>query len=176
MPLNERKEKFCQNYILHNNASRAAKDAGYSEASAHNQGYRLLQDTAIQERIEELRSGITTDIDVINELEKQYEVARNAGNGTTALKALELLSRVRGNNSDAEEMTAESMEKEIIGAMETLGFEKVFSLVEQAFPSEFSEDIADEFDVLAESEEDLAFFPEELGGTTDTEAGSNDDT
>jgi|DEB0MinimDraft_6_1074348.scaffolds.fasta_scaffold96909_2 hypothetical protein len=174
MPLNERKEKFCQNYILHQNASRAAKDAGYSEASAHNQGYRLLQDPRILERIEELKAGITTDIDVIDEIEKQYEVARNAGNGTTALKALELLSRVRGNNSDAEDMTPESMEKEIVFTMQTLGFEKIFSLVEEAFPEQFG-DYTEDFDVLAESEEDLAFLPEELGGTTDTETGSDYD-
>lgn len=161
--LNERKEKFCQNYILHNNASRAAKDAGYSEASAHNQGYRLLQDPAIQERIEEIRNGITTDIDVIDEIEKQYEVARNAGNGTTALKALELLSRVRGNNSDIEDMNAESMEKEIVFAMGILGFEKVFELMTQAFPEQFD----------LEDDEELSL--EEFGGTTDTEAGSDDD-
>ena len=54
MLLKEKHEKFCQNYILHRNATRAAKDAGYSEVSAHNTGSRLLQDTAIQERIEEL--------------------------------------------------------------------------------------------------------------------------
>ena len=107
--LKEKQEKFCQNYILHNNATRAAKDAGYSEASAYNQGYRLLQETSIQERIEELRNEMSTDIDVITEIEKQYEVARNGGHGTTALKALELLSRVRGNNSDSEEMSAESL-------------------------------------------------------------------
>ena len=70
MQLKEKQEKFCQNYILHNNATRAAKDAGYSEASAYNQGYRLLQETSIQERIEELRNEMSTDIDVITEIEK----------------------------------------------------------------------------------------------------------
>lgn len=134
----------------------------------------MLQDPRILERIEELKAGITTDIDVIDEIEKQYEVARNAGNGTTALKALELLSRVRGNNSDAEDMTPESMEKEIVFTMQTLGFEKIFSLVEEAFPEQFG-DYTEDFDVLAESEEDLAFLPEELGGTTDTETGSDYD-
>ena len=151
--LKEKQEKFCQNYILHNNATRAAKDAGYSEASAYNQGYRLLQETSIQERIEELRNEMSTDIDVITEIEKQYEVARNGGHGTTALKALELLSRVRGNNSDSEEMSAESLEREIIQIMEVVGFHTMIALMEQAFPAEFAP--------LDDSDEDLDEFTEE---------------
>lgn len=151
--LKEKQEKFCQNYILHNNATRAAKDAGYSEASAYNQGYRLLQETSIQERIEELRNEMSTDIDVITEIEKQYEVARNGGHGTTALKALELLSRVRGNNSDSEEMSAESLELEIVQIMEVVGFHTIIALMEQAFPAEFAP--------LDDSDEDLDEFTEE---------------
>ena len=151
--LKEKQEKFCQNYILHNNATRAAKDAGYSEASAYNQGYRLLQETSIQERIEELRNEMSTDIDVITEIEKQYEVARNGGHGTTALKALELLSRVRGNNSDSEEMSAESLELEIVQIMEVVGFHIMIALMEQAFPAEFAP--------LDDSDEDLDEFTEE---------------
>jgi|TARA_R100000479_G_scaffold172176_1_gene116497 hypothetical protein len=151
--LKEKQEKFCQNYILHNNATRAAKDAGYSEASAYNQGYRLLQETSIQERIEELRNEMSTDIDVITEIEKQYEVARNGGHGTTALKALELLSRVRGNNSDSEEMSADSLELEIIQVMEVVGFHTMIALMEQAFPAEFAP--------LDDSDEDLDEFTEE---------------
>jgi len=151
--LKEKQEKFCQNYILHNNATRAAKDAGYSEASAYNQGYRLLQETSIQERIEELRNEMSTDIDVITEIEKQYEVARNGGHGTTALKALELLSRVRGNNSDSEEMSADSLELEIIQVMGVVGFHTMIALMEQAFPAEFAP--------LDDSDEDLDEFTEE---------------
>ena len=54
MALNEKQEKFCQNYILHRNATEAAKAAGYSPESAKNQGYRLLQNSEIKTRVEEL--------------------------------------------------------------------------------------------------------------------------
>jgi phage terminase small subunit len=50
MALNEKQEKFCQNYILHRNATEAAKAAGYSPESAKNQGYRLLQNSEIRVR------------------------------------------------------------------------------------------------------------------------------
>jgi len=149
--LNEKQERFCQAYILHRNATKAAQAAGYSETSSHNQGYRLLQDDKIQERIEELTNEIQTDVDVISEIEKQYEVARNAGNGNTALKALELLARVRGNNSEEVNADAETLENEIVQALKVLGVDKSFALYELAFPEEFT-------------------------STTDTEAGSNDDT
>jgi hypothetical protein len=173
----ERKEQFCQNYILHRNATKAAKDAGYKEASAYNQGYRLLKEPEVQERIEELANEISTDIDVISEIEKQYETARNAGHGTTALKALELLSRVRGNNSDSEDISEDSLELEITKLMNVVGFDKMFSLMEQAFPAEFIPDPLDEpedFDEL--SPDDELLFTEEFSSTTDTETSSDNNT
>ena len=164
--LNDKQEQFCQNYVLSRNATKAAKAAGYSESSAYNQGHRLLQEERIQERLKELTNEMVTNVDVVSEIEKQYEVARNGGHGTTALKALELLSRVRGNNTDVEEQTAESLEEDIIGIMQTLGFEQCFTLFAEAFPSEFNE----------EEEEDDLLLTEELSSTTDTEASSHDDT
>jgi len=149
--LNDKQERFCQAYILHRNATKAAATAGYSETSAHNQGHRLLQDERIKERIDELTNEISTDVDVISEIEKQYEVARNAGNGNTALKALELLARVRGNNADEVSTDEETLEMEIVNAIRVMGFEKSFQLFELAFPEEFT-------------------------STTDTEAGSDNDT
>ena len=168
--LKEKQEKFCQAYILHRNATRAAVAAGYSEASAHNQGYRLLQDDKIQERIEELTNEISTDVDVIAEIEKQYEQARNAGHGAVALKALELLSRVRGNNTEEEDITPESIEAEIIGTLQIIGFEKSFELLANAFPEQFEDD-EEEY----EDDEEL-LLTKELTSTTDTETSSDNDT
>ena len=50
--LNEKQEKFAQAYVLNHNATDAAKTAGYSDRSAYNQGYRLLQEEAVKERID----------------------------------------------------------------------------------------------------------------------------
>ena len=158
MLLKEKHEKFCQNYILHRNATRAAKDAGYSEISAHNTGSRLLQDIAIQERIEELTANMTTSIDVVDEIENQYNVARTQGQTTSALKALELLSRIRGNNIDTDEITADSLEEEIIKAMEVIGIEKVIELMTKAFPEDMEE----------EDEEESLLTTEELECPSDT--------
>ena len=52
--LNDKQEKFAQAYVLHRNATEAAKAAGYAAASAYNQGYRLLQSDEVAERIKDL--------------------------------------------------------------------------------------------------------------------------
>ena len=164
--LNDKQEQFCQNYVLSRNATKAAKAAGYSESSAYNQGHRLLQEERIQERLKELTNEMVTNVDVVSEIEKQYEVARNGGHGTTALKALELLSRVRGNNTDVEDQTTESLEEDIKGIMQALGFEQCFLLFAEAFPDEFDN----------KEEDDELLLTEELSSTTDTETGSYDNS
>lgn len=124
MQLKEKQEKFCQNYILHKNATRAAKDAGYSEISAHNTGSRLLQDPLVQERLEELSLNMTTSIDVVDEIEKQYDVARVQGQTTSALKALELLSRIRGTQEEKEDTTdPEKLEQDLADSAKICGKE-----------------------------------------------------
>lgn len=139
--LKERQEKFCQNYVLSRNATKAALAAGYSEKSAHNQGYRLLQEEKIQDRLKELEGELDTDIDVITELEQQYETAKLAGHGQTALKALELLSRARGNNIEDEGVTdMESLEDAIRNNMYIIGKEKMYELFMATFPEDFEEE------------------------------------
>ena len=59
--LNEKQEKFYQNYVVYRNATEAAKQAGYSESSAYNQGYRLLQMEEVLERIEELEQELVAE-------------------------------------------------------------------------------------------------------------------
>ena len=92
-----RQEKFCQAYVLYRNATESAKIAGYSEGSAHTQGHRLMQRGDIKERIEELEKEVETRIDVVSEIENQYTYAKNNGHTNSAIKALEVLSRIRSS-------------------------------------------------------------------------------
>lgn len=143
--LNERMEKFCQSYLITKNATQSAIAAGYSERSAHNQGWRLLKEPQIVERLAELESEYNTDFDVIAEVEKQYEAAKANGNGATALKALEILSRIRGNNADDEgPQDIEGLEGRICAAMHTIGKEKIYELFIKTFPEDFEEEEEDE--------------------------------
>jgi phage terminase small subunit len=131
MPLNKQQEIFCQHYVLSRNGTESAKQAGYSAVAAANQASRLLKREDIKLRIEDLEGTFTTEIDVIKELEKQYTYANTQGHTNSAIKALEMLSRARGNSPDNINQTSESLEKDIIRCMEILGEAKVVDLVSQ---------------------------------------------
>ena len=120
--LNEKQELFVQHYILARNASEAARLAGYSEKSARNQGSRLLQEEAIQQRIYDAEQEMTTDVDVISELENQYSYAKGHGHTNSAIKALEILSRVRGNKTNDEDiLNVKKIVSDIQEAMKIIG-------------------------------------------------------
>ena len=130
MALNEKQEKFAQSYILHRNATEAARAAGYAKESAHNQGYRLLQSEEVKERIQDLEKELETDVDVVSEIEAQYTYAKNNGHTNSAIKALELLSGVRGAKTDSNsEFNEEELEENIIKCFQILGKEKIIELL-----------------------------------------------
>ena len=162
--LNEKQEKFSQAYVLHRNATEAAKAAGYAAESAYNQGYRLLQKQEVIDRVHELAQERETDVDVIKEMESQYEFAKANGHTNSAIKALELLSRIRGANSDGKlSMDKDTLEVAIIGCLNVLGYEKVVALLEKCdFAHHFFEDLPPESDEEGPSLESLDLpLPEE---------------
>jgi len=130
--LTTRQERFAQAYILHQNAKKAALTAGYSTKSAANQGYRMLKNEEIKERISDLENELVTNIDVIDEIEKQYTFAKANGHTNSAIKALELLSRIRGAKSDKEtELSKEGLMTGIVEAMNILGKTNVMKLIKK---------------------------------------------
>ena len=155
--LNEKQEKFAQAYVLHRNATEAAKAAGYASESAYNQGYLLLQKQEVTDRVHELEQELETDVDVIKEMESQYEFAKANGHTNSAIKALELLSRIRGANSDTKISTdKDTLEVAIIGCLNVLGYEKVVALLEKCdFAHHLFEDLPPESDEEGPSLESL---------------------
>ena len=151
--LNDKQEKFAQSYVLHNNATEAAKSAGYAAASAANQGYRLLQVSEIAERIRILELELETNVDVIDELESQYAFAKQNGHTNSAIKALELLSRVRGANSDVNpNLDSETLEGAIIGCLNVLGEDVVLGMLSKC---DFADSLFSEEDIEDLSTESL---------------------
>jgi len=130
--LNEKQENFAKAYVLHRNATEAAKAAGYSGKSAANQGYRLLQNQEIMERIEDLEKELETNINVVEEIENQYTFAKANGHTNSAIKALELLSRIRGaGDTDNIKIDQEGLQKEIAKNIDVLGEEQFLNILNQ---------------------------------------------
>ncbi len=158
--LNEKPAKFAHAYVLHRNATEAAKAAGYAAESAYNQGYRLLQNQEVVDRVHELEQELETDVNVIEEIENQYEFAKSNGHTNSAIKALELLSRIRGANSDTGlSMDKDTLETAIIGCLNVLGEEKVVQLLSKC-------DFADA--LFEENDSDYAEEPPESSEETDS--------
>ena len=89
---------------------------------AARQGHRLLQSEEVLERITNLEQNLTTDVDVITEIEKQYEYARANGHTNSAIKALELLSRIRGTQEEKEDTTdPEKLKEDLVASAKILG-------------------------------------------------------
>ncbi len=130
--LNEKQENFAKAYVLHRNATEAAKASGYSDKSAANQGYRLLQNQEIVERIEDLEKELETNINVVEEIENQYTFAKANGHTNSAIKALELLSRIRGASDDDHiKIDQEGLKAEIAKNIDILGEEEFLQILNQ---------------------------------------------
>ena len=130
--LNEKQEIFCQNYALHGNASGSAKEAGYSSTSAKVQGHKLLQLPYVLERIEQIRGEMVTSYDVIQEVEEQYKYAKAHGHTSSALKALEILSKVRGVKSEESSFSEEAVHSSLLSSFYVIGREKVMAMMDEA--------------------------------------------
>ena len=104
--LTKKQERFAEEYPVDLNAKQAAIRAGYSERTAEQIGYQLLQKTSVQERIKKVmeqrskRTEITQDR-VLDEIGKVafHEAADYAESElkySSKLKALELLGKHLG--------------------------------------------------------------------------------
>ena len=132
--LKGKRERFCNEYIIDYDATKAAIRAGYSEKSAYNQGSRLLKNDEVAARVRELQEIYNKERcfankdRVLKELWDTYEHASRAEpamawdanehryvptgeyvfDGKTASKCLELIAKTNG-------MLTEKIESNIKG-------------------------------------------------------------
>lgn len=108
--MTDKQKRFCEEYLIDLNATKAAIRAGYAEKAAYSQGQRLLKNVEVAELITKLkakqseRTGITADR-VLAELSKlgfadmaEVESFRAADK----LRALELIGKHIGMFKDVE--------------------------------------------------------------------------
>jgi hypothetical protein len=93
-----------------------------------------MQIPEVIDRVNEIKDNkkeeINFNVDVVEELEKQYDSAQKKHNIPGALKALELIQKVRGNKSSNEiEISVESLEENIINCLNRISTEKVKELL-----------------------------------------------
>lgn len=76
-PLSKKASRFSEEYIIDYNGARAARDAGYSAATASAKASMLLKDPRVQEYIEELRDEqrVRTQVNADKVLEEYAKIA-----------------------------------------------------------------------------------------------------
>ena len=107
--LSQRKAEFVQHYITTKNATESARHCGYSEKSAYNQGYRLMNDDEVQKMIafelKESKERNLKDHDQLIDQLKDEALGNVAGHtGGSRLKALELLMKYYGMIDDKQKL------------------------------------------------------------------------
>lgn len=116
--LTEKQKRFVAEYLVDLNATQAAIRAGYSEKTAEQIGYQLLQKTSVQVAIQEAqderskRTEITQDM-VVDELRavafaKAGDYTDSTLKYSNKLKALELLGKHLGMFTDRVEHSGET--------------------------------------------------------------------
>lgn len=97
--LNFRQEMFSREYVVDGNASRAAKDAGYSEKTAYSKGHELLKIVGVKKRIDELteEAAERNDLKMAEVIEYWREVITNPEEKTSdRTKVSELIAKYLG--------------------------------------------------------------------------------
>ena len=80
--LNDRQERFVDEYLVDLNATAAAKRAGYSEKTARSQGQRLLTNVDIQSAIQKRQARLRGKLEITQERVLEELAAIAFANGT----------------------------------------------------------------------------------------------
>jgi phage terminase small subunit len=94
-PLNARQQRFVQEYAVDHNATQAAIRAGYSEKSAYQQGYLLVNNPEIRSQLAAHEQSVAERLGITLEwlLDQLREKAVNAQSERDQLRAMELLGK-----------------------------------------------------------------------------------
>lgn len=145
--LTARQELFCRHYVLGTSAAAAARAAGYAEAAARSQAWRLLQQTAIQDRIAALQGDRARAASALcAQLWEQVEEVRKAALASkaygTALRCVIAQMRLfktlglPANPADTQEIIEEGLAAETEAEAETVEAEIAAAEPHEAEPHE----------------------------------------
>jgi hypothetical protein len=100
--LTDKQEKFCYEYVLHLNASKAAINAGYSENSAKEIGCENLTKPNIRARIKYMQDNLaeTAQLSALRVLKEHEKIAFNDAEKTAdKQKSLDSINNMLGYNA-----------------------------------------------------------------------------
>jgi len=116
-PLTTKQSRFCEEYMVDNNATQAAIRAGYSARTAHHMVHRLLANVGIKAGIMKLRAKIRAKNEItIEYLRQEHErlkaKAEAKGDLATATRNMELVGKTIGGYSEVIEDKRDDVPKD----------------------------------------------------------------
>lgn len=120
----QRKAEFVSHYMITKNATESARRCGYSEKSAYNQGYRLMNDDDVKkmlalEQQNTKERHLKEHDDIIERLKEEALGDVSGHTGGSRLKALELLMKYYGMIDEKQKLEVNMKES---GWFESLDF------------------------------------------------------
>lgn len=111
--LTNKQRRFCEEYVIDWNATRAAKAAGYSEKTAYSIGQENLKKPEIQAFLEEIQKDISklAGVSALRNINKLVEIAfaeDEKTRHTDRIKAIEVINKMLGLN-EPEKIEAKTM-------------------------------------------------------------------
>lgn len=96
--LNDKQQRFCEEYVKDLNATQAAIRAGYSEKTAKEQASRLLTNVNIEAEVNRLQRKVSKKVEldaawVLRRLKKVYKRSVEQGVYQASNKSLELIGK-----------------------------------------------------------------------------------
>lgn len=127
MSLNVRQTRFVQSFALHQNGSKAAREAGYSAKTASQMSFENLRKPEIQEALSALRREIEAKLGVskdraIREIQGAVEVAKAQGDASAMIAGWREIARMCGyyDKERAAKVSINVTAKRVIEKMETM--------------------------------------------------------
>ena len=105
--LTPKQQRFVEEYLVDLNAKRSAIRAGYSEHTAEQQGYQLLQNPSVESEIQRLMEERSkrTDVDADYVIQHLKHIVESAKSDSACVSALGLLGKHLGLYTDKIETT-----------------------------------------------------------------------
>lgn len=100
--LTDKQRRFCEEYVIDWNATRAAIAAGYSENTAQQMGAENLTKPVISEYIEEIQKDLAklAGVSALRNIKALSEIAFDErSRDTDRIKALEVINKMLGYNA-----------------------------------------------------------------------------
>lgn len=131
--LTEKRKKFCEEYITHGNATKAARDAGYSYEHATQTGYKLKQDPRCIEYMEKLleqgRNEFTTSFAEIVRAAKEIAYDPD-GSRRDRMDAIKFLANLGGFMIQKQDINVKA-EVSAVDALDNLSDEELQAILEK---------------------------------------------